>query len=54
MGRLFYQIILATIPAAIVGVLFESVIEEAIRTNYILIALALIVMGVVIYLIDKI
>ncbi|HIS38845.1 MAG TPA: undecaprenyl-diphosphatase UppP [Candidatus Onthousia faecavium] len=52
-GRLFYQIILATIPAAIVGVLFESVIEEAIRTNYILIALALIVMGVVIYLIDK-
>ena len=52
-GKLFWQIVLATIPAAIVGVLFEEVIEDAIRTNYVLIALALIFMGVVIYIVDK-
>lgn len=52
-GKLFWQIVVATIPAAIVGVLFEDVIENAIRTNYLLIAGALIVMGVIIYLVDK-
>ncbi len=52
-GRLFWYIVVATIPAAIVGVLFEDVIEDAIRTNYILIGLALIVMGIIIYLVDK-
>ncbi len=52
-GKLFFQIIVATIPAAIVGVLFEDIIEEAIRTNYLLISIALIVMGVIIYLVDK-
>ncbi len=52
-GKLFFQIIVATIPAAIVGVLFEDVIENAIRTNYYLIATALIAMGIIIYVIDK-
>lgn len=52
-GKLFFQIIVATIPAAIVGVLFEDVIENAIRTNYYLIAIALIAMGIIIYIIDK-
>ncbi len=52
-GKLFFQIIVATIPAAIVGVLFEDVIENAIRTNYYLIATALIAMGIIIYIIDK-
>ena len=52
-GKLFFEIIVATIPAAIAGVLFEDVIENAIRTNYYLIAIALIVMGIIIYLVDK-
>ncbi len=52
-GKLFWYIVVATIPAAIVGVLFEDVIEEAIRTNYILIGIALIIMGVIIYFVDK-
>ena len=52
-GKLFWKIVVATIPAAIVGVLFEDIIEDAIRTNYLLIATALIVMGVIIYLVDK-
>lgn len=52
-GRIFWYIVLATIPAAIAGILFEEVIENAIRNNYILIAIALIVMGIIIYLVDK-
>ena len=52
-GKLFFEIIVATIPAAIAGVLFEDVIENAIRTNYYLIAIALIVMGILLYWVDK-
>ena len=52
-GKIFFQIIVATIPAAIAGLLFEDVIEDAIRTNYYLIALALILMGIIIYVVDK-
>ena len=52
-GKLLWYIVAATIPAAIVGVLFEDIIDEAIRNNYILIAIALIFMGIVIYLCDK-
>ena len=52
-GRVFWYIVVATIPAAIAGVLFEDVIENLIRNNYIIIALALIVMGIIIYAVDK-
>ena len=52
-GKIFWFIVVATIPAAIVGVLFEDVIENLIRSNFILIALALIIMGIIIYLADK-
>ena len=52
-GKLMWMIIVATIPAAIAGVLFEDVIENLIRSNYIVIALALIIMGIIIYLCDK-
>ena len=52
-GKLFWYIVVATIPAAIIGVLFEDVIEKAIRSNFILIGIALIVMGIIIYLADK-
>ena len=52
-GKLFWYIVVATIPAAIVGVLFEDVIEDAIRGNFIIIGSALIVMGIIIYLADK-
>ncbi len=53
-GKLMWYIIAATIPAAIAGVLFEDVIDKVIREQYWLIALALIVMGVIIYFADKI
>lgn len=52
-GKIMWYLIVATIPAAIVGVLFEDIIEEAIRSNYLLIALALAIMGIIIYLADK-
>lgn len=52
-GKLFWFVIVATIPAAIAGVLFEDVIENIIRGNFIVIAIALMVMGIVIYLFDK-
>lgn len=52
-GKIMWYIIAATIPAAIVGVLFEDVIEEVIRTKYSIIAIALMTMGIIIYLVDK-
>lgn len=52
-GRLFWYLILATIPAGIVGVLFEDIVDGFIRQQIWLIAVALIVMGIIIYLADK-
>ena len=52
-GKLMWQIIVATIPAAIFGVLLEEIIENKLRKEYILIALALMVMGIIIYVIDR-
>ena len=51
--KIFWYIVVATIPAGLAGVLLESIIENAVRNNYILIAVALIFMGIVIYLVDK-
>ncbi len=52
-GRLLWYIVAATIPAAIVGTLFEDVFESFFRKQFILIALALIFMGILIYIVDK-
>ena len=52
-GKLFLFLILATIPAGIVGVLFEDVFDSFFRKQLWLIALALIIMGIIIYLVDK-
>ena len=52
-GKILWYLVAATIPAAIVGVLFEDAIENVIRSNYVVIALALAIMGVIIYLADK-
>lgn len=52
-GKIMWYLIAATVPAALAGVLFEDVIDSVIREKYYLIAIALIVMGVIIYLVDK-
>ena len=52
-GKILWYLVAATIPAAIVGVLFDDFIENVVRSNYIVIALALAIMGIIIYLADK-
>ena len=52
-GKILWYLVAATIPAAIVGVLFEEAIENVVRSNYVVIAFALGVMGIIIYLADK-
>ena len=53
-GKIMWYIIVATIPAAVIGVLFEDIIEEVVRNQFWLIAICLIVMGIIIYVLDKI
>ena len=56
-GRVFWHIILATIPAGLVGLLGEKIIEKLTGDNLniqmIIISIALIVMGVFMFLADK-
>lgn len=52
-GKLFFYLLIATIPAGLAGVFFEDVIDSWLRNNYILIACALIVMGIIIFLVDS-
>lgn len=52
-GRLLWYLVAATIPAGVIGVFFEEMIEEVVRKSYLLIAIALIAMGIIIYLADK-
>ena len=52
-GKILWYIVAATIPAAVVGVLFEDVIADLVRNNYVLICICLAIMGVIIYLADK-
>ena len=52
-GKILWYLVAATVPAAIAGVLFEDAIENVIRSNYVVIALALAIMGIIIYLADR-
>ena len=52
-GKMLWMIVVATIPAAIFGVLFEDVISDLVRTNYVLIAICLAIMGIIIKYCDK-
>ena len=52
-GKMLWMIVAATIPAAIMGVLFEDKIEELVRSNYVLIAICLAIMGIIIKYCDK-
>ena len=52
-GKMLWMIVVATIPAAIVGVLFEDKIEEVVRNKYWLIAICLAIMGIIIKYTDK-
>lgn len=52
-GRLFWFLVIATIPGAIFGALLESKVETVFRTSYLMIGTALIVMGIILYLVDR-
>ena len=52
-GKMFWYWVGATIPAALVGLLLDDIIENVIRNKIWLIALSLAVMGVLIYVGDK-
>lgn len=51
-GRMFWYIVLATIPGGIVGFLLDHFLSGVLNRP-IIIALALIVMGIVLYIVDK-
>lgn len=56
-GRIFWYIVFATIPAGIVSLILDKIVEKIVGDNLnlemLLIAIALIVMGIVLYIIDK-
>ena len=51
-GTMFWYIVLATIPGGIIGFILDKYCEE-ILTKPLIIAIALIIMGVILYLVDK-
>ena len=52
-GKMFWYLVVATIPAALAGLLLDDIIENVIRNNIWVIAIALAVMGTLIFLGDK-
>lgn len=52
-GKMFWYLIVATVPGALAGLLLEGVIEDVFRNQVWLIALFLAIMGILIYLGDK-
>lgn len=51
-GRMFWYIVAATIPGGIIGFILDKYAEE-ILTKPLIIAIALIVMGIILYVVDK-
>lgn len=52
-GKMFWYLVCATIPGALIGMVFEGAIEEFVRGNMIVIAILLALMGIFIYIGDK-
>lgn len=51
-GRMFWYIVLATIPGGIIGFILDHFMEDYL-TKPMIIAIALIIMGIILYLVDK-
>lgn len=52
-GKMFWYLVIATIPAVIAGILLDDVIENVVRGNLWIIASCLAIMGMLIFLGDK-
>lgn len=53
-GKLFWFLVAASIPGAIIGKIFEERAETTFREHIILIGTMLIIMGIILYVVDKI
>ncbi len=51
-GRMFWYLVIATIPGGIIGLLLDKFAGNVLETP-IIIALALIIMGIILYIVDK-
>ena len=52
-GKIFWYLVVATIPGGIAGLALESVVTNLIRTQILLIAVSLAIMGIILYYVDK-
>ena len=52
-GNMFWYLVIATIPGGAIGFLLDHFLDEKLSTMYLLIGVALIVMGIILYLADK-
>lgn len=52
-GRMFWYLVIATIPGGIIGFILDKVAGESLTKMQLLIATALIVMGIILYIVDK-
>lgn len=52
-GKMFWYLVLATIPAGILSLILDKLSDTVFGGSMILIAIALIVMGIVLYIVDK-
>ncbi|MEA4835250.1 MAG: undecaprenyl-diphosphate phosphatase [Anaeromusa sp.] len=52
-GKMFWYLVAATIPGGIAGLALESVIEHFIRSQILVIAAGIAVMGIILYYVDK-
>ncbi|HMM22091.1 MAG TPA: undecaprenyl-diphosphate phosphatase [Selenomonadales bacterium] len=52
-GKMFWYLVAATIPGGIAGLVLETAIEHFVRSQILVIAAGLAVMGIVLYYVDK-
>lgn len=52
-GRMFWYLVIATIPGGIIGFALDHFVGDSLGKMPLLIAIALIVMGIVLYIVDK-
>ena len=51
-GKMFWYLVIATIPVGIIGLLLDTFVGDALKKP-VIIAIALIVMGIILYIVDK-
>lgn len=52
-GKMFWYLVIATIPGAGLGFIADHFLEDYLKKAYLLMAIALITMGIVLYIVDK-